>query len=63
MLRKCPICQAEMATNCYVKDRSSVLSDFVIVKKDENYKKTEHVMKAAVCPKCGHVELYVEIKK
>lgn len=63
MLRKCPYCQQEMKTDCYLKDRGSVLSDFIIVEKDSNYKKTERIVKAALCKKCGHIELYVDIEE
>lgn len=63
MSRKCPICNEVMETECYLKDRGSVLSDFIIIRKDENYKKTEHIVKAAMCTHCGHIELYVDLKK
>ena len=63
MLRKCPYCNQEMEKDCYLKDQGTVLSDFIVIEKDENYKKTEHVVKAAICKKCGYVELYVDLNE
>ncbi|MEE0967673.1 MAG: hypothetical protein U0L85_11600 [Bacilli bacterium] len=63
MLRKCPYCHQEMEKDCYLKDQGTVLSDFIVIEKDENYKKTEHVVKAAICKKCGYVELYVDLNE
>ena len=52
-----------MEKDCYLKDQGTVLSDFIVIEKDENYKKTEHVVKAAICKKCGYVELYVDLNE
>lgn len=51
-----------MENDCYLKDKGATLSDFVVIEKDSNFKKTEHVVKAAICKKCGYVELYVDIE-
>ena len=59
---KCPICQNEMNENCYLQDKAQSLSDFVLIKKDNNYKKTTYPLHAALCEKCGHVELFVNQK-
>ena len=37
MLRKCPYCHQEMEKDCYLKDQGTVLSDFIVIEKDENY--------------------------
>lgn len=63
MLRKCPYCHQEMKDDCYIRDKATLLNDYVVIEKDENYKKTEHVIKAAICKKCGHIELYVDVKE
>lgn len=63
MLRKCPYCHQEMENDCYLKDKGATLSDFVVIEKDSNYKKIEHIIKAAICKKCGYVELYVDIEE
>lgn len=60
MIRKCPYCHIEMTDDCYVRDKATALNDFVIIEKDNNYKKIEHVIKAAICKKCGHIEMYIE---
>lgn len=63
MVKKCPYCQVNMDMDCYLKDRNSVLNDFILIKKDNNYKKSEHVLQAAMCPKCGYIEFYTQLKK
>lgn len=62
-MRKCPRCHKEMKEDCYLKDSSQVLSDYTVVEKDENFKKTEYLLKVAVCKSCGYVELYVDLDK
>lgn len=52
-----------MKEDCYLKDSSQVLSDYTVVEKDENFKKTEYLLKVAVCKSCGYVELYVDLDK
>lgn len=59
-MRKCLRCDAEMQDDCYVSDQGVSLSHIVVVEKDESYKKVELPVKAAICPTCGYVELYVE---
>lgn len=62
-MKICPICQNNMIEDCYIKDKANTLSDYELIEKNPNtYKKTHHVLKAALCKKCGHVELYVELK-
>jgi len=62
-MKICPKCKAEMKENCYLKDGAHKLSDLSVVEKDENLKKQEYPLKAAICKKCGYVELYVDIQK
>lgn len=63
MLRKCPYCHQEMKNDCYLKDNASTLSDYVVIEKDYDFKKTQHIVKAAICKKCGYIELYVDLKE
>lgn len=60
-MRKCPRCHKEMKEECYLKDTAQAISDYTIVDKDENLKKTEYPLKAALCKTCGYVELYVDL--
>ncbi len=62
-MKICPICQTIMKEDCYIKNNASTLSDYELIEKDPiTYKKTHHSLKAALCPQCGHIELYVDLK-
>lgn len=62
MERKCPICQTELNTNCYVKDNgTATLSYLELIIKDDNLKKTNYELKSCYCPNCGHVEFYIDL--
>lgn len=61
-MRTCPICHHTMKENCYLEDVSKPLNDYVIIEKTEDLKKIKHPLKTALCPECGHIELYVDMK-
>ena len=63
-MRKCPLCHKIMDEESYIIDQGVSISDLVLIKKDKNYHRVKYPLKAAVCPDCGHVELYTDaIKK
>ena len=57
MKKKCPICQTELNTNCYVKDNGTAALSYLelIIK---NYE-----LKCRYCSNCGHVEFYIDLNK
>lgn len=61
MNKKCPICNHELKSNSYIKDTSSSTTLLELIIKDENLKKTKHELKATYCPKCGHVDLWIDL--
>lgn len=63
MKRKCPICNAPLSHNCYVKDNgTATLSYLELIIKDDNLKKINYELKSCYCPNCGHVEFYVDLQ-
>lgn len=62
-MKKCPRCHQEMAENCYLNDSAQPISDLIIIEKDENLKKKQYPVKAAMCKSCGYIELYAEIEE
>ncbi len=52
-----------MKEDCYVKDEAQPISDFTIVEKNEDLKKKERPLKAAICKSCGYVELYIDMNE
>ncbi|MEG0276326.1 MAG: hypothetical protein RR630_04780 [Coprobacillus sp.] len=62
-MRKCPRCHKEMKENCYLKDNAQPISDYELIEKDDNFKKSKYPLKAAVCKSCGYVEMYVDLEK
>ncbi len=59
MKKKCPICQTELNTNCYVKDNgTAALSYLELILKKKNYE-----LKCRYCSNCGHVEFYIDLNK
>lgn len=64
MERKCPICNAILSHNCYVKDSgTATLSYLELITKDDNFKKIKYELKSCYCPNCGHVEFYVDLQE
>lgn len=62
-MKKCPRCHHEMAEDCYLSDTAQPVSNYIVIEKDENFKKQEHTVKVAMCKECGYLELYAEIDK
>lgn len=62
MKRTCPRCNNELSTNCYVKDKGINTLSYLelIIKKDQFNKKYKEI-NHGYCPKCGYVELYVDV--
>jgi hypothetical protein len=52
-----------MDEESYIIDQGVSISDLVLIKKDKNYHHEKYPLKAAVCPDCGHVELYIDVIK
>ena len=62
MKRICPRCNNELSTNCYVKDKGiNTLSYLELIIKKDQFNKKHKEIKSCYCPKCGHVELYVDV--
>ncbi len=62
MMRLCPRCQCEMETQTYLVDQALQISDLHIIRKNKDYTKTDYPLLAALCPKCGHIEFFVDLK-
>ncbi len=62
-MRKCPRCHKMMSDNAYLIDQGHAVSDFVIVQKSTDLKKSKKPLKVAVCPECGYVEFYIETQE
>ncbi|MEG0365597.1 MAG: hypothetical protein RR585_02085 [Coprobacillus sp.] len=62
-MRKCPRCHKEMKEDCYIKDNAQPISDYELIEKDDNFKKSKYPIKGALCKECGYVELYVELER
>lgn len=58
---QCPKCHHEMSENCYLVDKAQSLSDFIVIEKDHNLKKTQYPIQVALCKHCGHIEFYTDI--
>lgn len=64
MKRKCPNCKTELKDNGYIKDHGiNTLSYLELIIKNEDLKKEHYELKASYCPKCGHVELWVDFEQ
>lgn len=62
MKRICPRCNNELSTNCYVKDKGiNTLSYLELIIKKDQFNKKHKEIKSCYCPKCGYVELYVDV--
>ena len=57
-MRKCIRCETEMLENCNIKQEASI-SGLRITGSNNIWAKSENP-KAALCPHCGEVSLYVE---
>ena len=62
-MKKCPKCGAIMVEDCYIEDSAKLISNLIVVEKDNNLKKTKYPIKAVLCKTCGYVELYAELGK
>ena len=58
-MRKCIRCGADMVENCAVRQSDNACG-IVIMESDKLFAKTVGKPKAAVCPVCGEVTLYIE---
>ena len=62
MKRICPRCNNELSINCYVKDKGiNTLSYLELIIKKDQFNKEHKEIKSCYCPKCGYVELYVDV--
>ena len=61
-MRKCPRCHQEMVDDCYLHDLAQPMTNYVLIEKDEDLKKTQYPLKAALCKTCGYMELYADLK-
>lgn len=61
-MRMCPNCHEEME-DAYLVDQAIHLSDLHIIKKNEDYTKSDYPLMAAMCPQCGHIEFYVRLQE
>ncbi|WP_231999850.1 hypothetical protein [Intestinibaculum porci] len=51
-----------METQTYLVDQALQISDLHIIRKNKDYTKTDYPLLAALCPKCGHIEFFVDLK-
>ena len=58
-MRKCLRCGAEMVEDCGVRQSDNACG-IVIMDSERFFAKTVDRLKAAVCPECGEVSLYIE---
>ena len=58
-MRKCIRCGAEMVEGCGVR-QSDTACGVVIMDSEKFFAKTVGKLKAAVCPECGEVSMYIE---
>jgi len=47
-----------MHEDAYLINKANFLNDLYIVRRDENFVKHEAPVEAALCPHCGHIELF-----
>lgn len=59
MIRKCTACQSDMVEDCEVHVKGAMYGLKIKIP-GWLFSKVSAEAKAAVCPRCGHVELYVE---
>lgn len=58
-MRKCLRCGTEMVEDCGVRQSDNACG-IVITDSERFFAKTVARLKAAVCPECGEVSLYIE---
>ncbi len=58
-MRKCIRCGAEMIENCAVRQSDNACG-IVIMENEKLFAKSVGKVKAAVCPDCGEVSMYIE---
>lgn len=58
-MRKCIRCGSEMREECAIRQQDNACG-LVIVKGGGIFGRTVGKVKAAVCPECGEISLYVE---
>ena len=58
-MRKCIRCGAEMVEGCGVR-QSDTACGIVIMDSEKFFAKTIGRVRAAVCPECGEVSMYIE---
>ncbi|MDD8048320.1 MAG: hypothetical protein PHH04_01835 [Thomasclavelia sp.] len=59
--RICPNCGTVLKENAYIDDRgNNGLSYLEIIVKDQNLKKNNYELRCSYCPKCGHVEFWID---
>lgn len=58
-MRKCLRCGAEMVEDCGVRQTNSMCG-IVITESEKLFARDLGKVKAAVCPECGEVSLYIE---
>lgn len=60
MKRLCSHCQSEMIIDCKVNVEGGMYGIKISKKRSGLFNKTSAKPKAAVCPKCGYVALYID---
>lgn len=62
-MRKCPRCHHEMVEDCYLHDLAQPITNFIIIEKDKDLKKTQYPVKVSLCKDCGYIELYADLEE
>ena len=57
-MRQCIRCKAEMVENLIIRDAGDATR--IIVTNDKFFSKTLGKVRAAVCPECGEISIYIE---
>ena len=57
-MRQCIRCKAEMVENRIIRDAGD--SHRIIITTDKFFPKTLGKVRAAVCPECGEISIYIE---
>lgn len=57
-MRECIRCKAEMVENLIIRDAGDATR--IIITTDKFFPKTLGKVRAAVCPECGEISIYVE---
>lgn len=63
-MKKCVSCDVEMIDNCDIADsNNSFLRTYISICSPENEFPNYETLKARICPKCGKIELYIELNE